>query len=62
MTEDRTDPKTFYGTAFTPQRAEHLTKVCKYLDIACRADAGSDRQEMALNAAIKIEAVGLAIH
>lgn len=54
MPDTRTDPKTFYGSAFTPERAEKLTKACQYLDMACRADADNKR-EMAFNAALKSE-------
>jgi hypothetical protein len=50
-----TDPAKFYGPAFTPERAENLTKAAKYLDMALRADTDSKR-DMAMNAALKAEA------
>lgn len=52
-----TDPAKFYGPAFTPERAELLTKAVKYLDMGVRAEAAGDatKTEMALKAAVKAE-------
>lgn len=52
-----TNPASFYGAAFTEARSASLTKACRYLDMACRAEAaGEDHKvEMALSAALKSE-------
>lgn len=49
------DAAKFYGTAFTAERSENLSKAVRYLDMALRADTDSKR-EMAFNAAVKAEA------
>lgn len=54
-----TDAAKFYGPAFTPERAENLTRAVKYLDMAVRAETESKR-EMAFNAALKAEAAAFA--
>jgi len=54
-----TDPARFYGTAYTPERAEQLSKATKYLDMALRAET-ENKQEMAFNAALKAEAAAFA--
>jgi hypothetical protein len=57
-----TDAAKFYGPAFTPDRAEGLTKAVKYLDMAVRAEASGETNkiEMAFNAALKAEAAAFA--
>lgn len=53
-----TDAAKFYGKAFTPERAETLTKAIKYLDMAVRAEASGDvgsKADMAFKAALKAE-------
>lgn len=57
--DNLTNAQTFYGAAFTPERAENLTKATKYLDMAIRADSETKR-EMAFNAALKSEAAAFA--
>ncbi len=54
-----TDAAKFYGTAFTAERADNLTKAVKYLDMAIRAETES-KQEMAFNAALRSEAAAFA--
>lgn len=49
-----TDPAKFYGTAFTPERQDKLTKACRYLDMACSAE-NETKQGMAFRAALKNE-------
>lgn len=53
-----TDAAKFYGPAFTPARAEALTRAVKYLDMGVRAEANGEanKVEMAMNAAVKAEA------
>ncbi len=43
MEDAMTVAKEFYGSAYTPERAEKLEKAVRYLDMACRADIPSSR-------------------
>ena len=54
-----TNAATFYGPAYTPERAANLDKATRYLDMALRAETES-KQEMAFNAALKAEAAAFA--
>lgn len=51
-----TDAAKFYGKAFTPERAESMTKAVKYLDMALRNEnEPGNKTDMAFNAALKAE-------
>jgi hypothetical protein len=54
-----TDAEKFYGSAFTEERKETLSKAVKYLDMAVRAEANGETNkiDMALNAALKAESL-----
>jgi hypothetical protein len=61
MEQQMTDAAKFYGTAFTPERAENLTKAVKYLDMALRNEnEPGNKADMAMNAALKAEAAAFA--
>ncbi len=52
-----TNASTFYGAAFSEARGPFLTKACRYLDMACRAEQSGEahKVEMAMSAALKAE-------
>lgn len=56
--------QTFYGNAYTPERAALLDKAFKYLDMAIRSEAlgaaGESKVNMAFSAALKAEAEAFA--
>ena len=54
-----TDAAKFYGSAFTPERADVLTQAVQYLDMAIRAETDSKR-EMAFKAALRQEEAAFA--